>query len=158
WGSPSSVLVRGGVLGAGTRGGRSAVGFDDGAGIHVDRLSFDGSWKGTGQFRPLGLNEPSGSSNVTLYTSAWGVATPPGDGTVEATLNPFPAARPNVTLTAPVTQVVQGGNQPIPPNGAVLVARGPQVNTLTTEVPAGGQVAIRLILTPRWSDVREAVG
>src|SRR5262249_17224344 len=114
--------------------------------------------KGTGQFRPLGLNEPSGSSNVTLYTSAWGVATPAENGTVEAILNPFPAARPNVTLTAPVTQVVQGGNQPIPPNRAVLVARGPQVNTLTTEVRAGGQVAIRLILTPRWSDVREAVG
>jgi phosphodiester glycosidase len=158
WGTPSSVLVRGGVLGAGTRGGRSAVGFDDGAGIHVDRLSFDGSWKGTGQFRPLGLNEPPGRSNVTLYTSAWGAATPAENGTVEAILNPFPAARPNVTLTAPVTQVVQGGNQAIPPNGAVLVARGPQVNILMTEVPAGGQVAIRLILTPRWNDVREAVG
>ena len=158
WGTPSSVLVRGGVLGAGTRGGRSAVGFDAGAGLHVDRLSLDGSWKGTGQFRPMGLNEPPGRSNVTLYTSAWGAATPAENGTVEAILAPFPAARPNTTLTAPVTQVVQGGNQPIPPNGAVLVARAGQVNTLTSEVPAGGQVAIRLILTPRWSDVQEAVG
>ena len=158
WGTPSSVLVRDGVLGAGTKGGRSAVGFDGGAGLHVDRLSFDGSWRGTGQFRPLGLNDPPGRSNVTLYTSAWGAATPAESGTVEAILNPFPAARPNVTLTAPVTQVVQGGSQAIPPNGAVLVARGAQVNVLTKELPAGGQVAIRLILTPRWNDVRDAVG
>jgi hypothetical protein len=134
------------------------VGFDDGAGMHVDRLSLDGSWKGTGQFRPLGLNEPPGRSNVTLYTSAWGAATPAENGTVEAILNPFPAARPNVTLTAPVTQIVQGGNQAIPPNGAVLVARAGQVDILNAEVHAGGQVAIRLILTPRWNDVREAVG
>jgi Phosphodiester glycosidase len=158
WGTPSSVLVRDGVLGAGTKGGRSAAGFDAGAGLHVDRISFDGSWKGTGQFRPLGLNEPPGRSNVTLYTSAWGTATPAENGTVEAILSSFPPARPNATLTAPVAQVVQGGNQPIPPNGAVLVARGSQVNTLTTEAPAGTQLAIRLILTPRWNDVREAVG
>jgi hypothetical protein len=158
WGTPSSVLVRDGVLAAGTRGGRSAAGFDAGASLHVDRLSLDGSWKGTGQFRPLGLNEPPGRSNVTLYTSSWGATTPAENGTVEAVLAPFPAARPNVTLTAPVTQVLQGGNQSIPANGAVLVARASQVNTLTSEAPAGTQIAIRLILTPRWNDVREAVG
>jgi len=158
WGTPSSLLVRGGVLGAGTKGGRSAAGFDAGGGLHVDRMSFDGSWKGTGQFRPLGLNEPPGRSAVTLYTPAWGPSTPAESGTVEAVLAPFPATTPNVTLTAPVTQLVQGGNQAIPPNGAVLVARGAQVQTLTTEVPAGGTVAVRLILTPRWNDVREAVG
>ena len=76
WGTPSSLLVRGGVLGAGTKGGRSAAGFDAGGGLHVDRMSFDGSWKGTGQFRPLGLNEPPGRSAVTLYTPAWGPSTP----------------------------------------------------------------------------------
>ena len=158
WGTPSSVLMRGGVLGAGTKGGRSAAGFDAGGGLHVDRMSFDGSWKGTGQFRPLGLNEPPGRSAVTLYTPAWGTATPAESGTVEAILAPFPATTPNVTLSAPVTQLVQGGNQAIPANGAVLVARGAQVQTLTTEAPAGGTVAVRLILTPRWNDVREAVG
>jgi hypothetical protein len=158
WGTPSNVLLRGGVLGAGTRGGRSAAGFDGGGSLRVDRLSLDGSWKGTGQFRPLGLNERPGKSAVTLYTPAWGAATPAESGTVEAVLAPFPASTPNVTLTAPVTQVVQGGNQPIPPNGAVLVARGAQVNILTAEVQVGGSLAIRLILTPRWSDVREAVG
>ena len=57
WGTPSSVLMRGGVLGAGTRGGRSAAGFDADGSLHVDRVSLSGTWKGTGQFRPLGLNE-----------------------------------------------------------------------------------------------------
>src|SRR5207302_8207149 len=33
WGTPSSVLVRGGVLSAGTKGGRSAAGFDAGASL-----------------------------------------------------------------------------------------------------------------------------
>jgi len=158
WGTPSSLLLRGGLLGSGTKGGRSAAGFDGGGALRVDRMSFDGSWKGTGQFRPLGLNEPPGRSAVTLYTPAWGPATPAESGTVEAILAPFPATTPNVTLTAPVQQVVQGGNQAIPPNGAVLVARGAQVNILTAEAPAGGTVSIRLILTPRWNDVREAVG
>ena len=153
WGTPSSLLLRGGLLGSGTKGGRSAAGFDGGGALRVDRMSFDGSWKGTGQFRPLGLNEPPGRSAVTLYTPAWGPATPAESGTVEAILAPFPATTPNVTLTAPVQQVVQGGNQAIPPNGAVLVARGAQVNILTAEAPAGGTVSIRLILTPRWNDV-----
>jgi hypothetical protein len=73
-------------------------------------------------------------------------------------LEPLPAAIPNTTLTAPVVRVVQGGPQPIPPDGAVLVARGGQAGTLNTEAPAGSTLSFRLILTPRWSDVAEAVG
>jgi hypothetical protein len=53
---------------------------------------------------------------------------------------------------------VQGGNQPIPPNGAVLVARRKQVQRLTTEAPVGTTISVRLVLTPRWDDIREAVG
>jgi hypothetical protein len=158
WGTPSSVVVRGGALTAGSLGGRSAAGFDAAGGLHVDRVTFDGSWKGTGQFRPLTLNAPPGRSAVTLYTAAWGAATPPESGTTEVVVAPLPATTPNVTLAAPATQVLQGGGQTIPANGAVLVARGRQAQTLSTEAPAGGTVSFRLILTPRWDDVREAVG
>ena len=63
WGTPSGVLLRDGVLGASTKGGRSAAGFDAAGSLRVDRIAFDGSWKGTGQFRPLGLNEPPGRSS-----------------------------------------------------------------------------------------------
>src|SRR5206468_8846180 len=74
-----------------------------------DRMSFDGSWKGTGQFRPLGLNEPPGRSAVTLYTPVWGAATPAESGTVEAILAPFPATTPNVTLRSEERRVGKGG-------------------------------------------------
>ena len=157
-GTPSSVLVRGGVLGKGTAGGRSAAGFDATGKLHVDRVSFAGTWKGTGQFWDLGLNEQPARSDVTLYTPSWGATTPAENGTVEVVLAPFPATTPNVTLTAPVTQVLQNGGQAIPPNGAVLVARRKQVQRLTAEAPVGTNVAVRLILTPPWDDVREAVG
>jgi Phosphodiester glycosidase len=158
WGTPSSVLLRGGVLAAGSAGGRSAAGFDSAGALHVDRVALDGSWQGTGQYRPLNLNAAPGKSQVTLYTPAWGATTPPEDITVEVVLVPFPTTTPNATLSAPVTQVLAGGGQAIPSNGAVLVARGRQAPILTKEAPAGTSVNVRLILTPRWGDVREAVG
>jgi hypothetical protein len=158
WGTPSSVLIHGGVLAAGTTGGRSAAGFDSGGTLHVDRVSVDGSWQGTGQYRPLLLNAPPARSPVTLYTPAWGPTTPPESGTVEVVLAPFPAATPNAVLTASATQVLSGGGQAIPPNGAVIVARGKQGPILTREAPVGTRVNVRLILTPRWDGIREAVG
>ena len=158
WGTPASVLVRGGLLTTGTLGGRSAAGFDPTGALHVDRVQFSGNWKGTGQFWAMGLNEQPGRSDATLYTSAWGPTTPPESGTVEAVLAPFPATTPNLVLTAPVTQVLQNGGQAIPPNGAVLVARRAQAQRLTAEAPVGTIMAFRLILTPRWDQVREAVG
>ena len=159
WGTPSGVLMRGGVLVTGQRAGRSATGFDSGGNLHVDRLTVSATWKGTGQFRPMGLNEQPKKSAVTLYTSAWGATTPTEVGAVtEVTLAPFPATRPNATLTAPAVQAAQTGAQPIPPDGAVLVARGNQASVLSAESPVGATVSVRLILTPRWADVVEAVG
>jgi hypothetical protein len=159
WGTPSSVLVRGGVLNAGAGAGRSAAGFDASGTLHVDRVSLAGSWKGSGQYRPLALNRPPTASGTTLYTPAWGPTTP-GEtrAVVEAVLAPFPAAIPNTTLTAPVVTLAQAGEQPIPPDGAVLVARGSQAATLAKEAPAGSTMNVRLILTPSWPGVAEAVG
>jgi Phosphodiester glycosidase len=158
WGTPSSLVMRGGVLAAGTLGGRSAAGFDAAGTLHVDRVTVEGSWQGTGQYRALTLNAPPGRSPVTLYTPAWGPTTPPESGTTEVVLAPFPATTPNAVLSAPVTQVSSGGGQTIPPNGAVIVARGRQAPILTREAPTGTHVNVRLILTPRWDEVREAVG
>jgi hypothetical protein len=158
WGTPSSIVIHGGVLAAGTTGGRSAAGFDGGGTLHVDRMALDGSWQGTGQYRPMTLNAPPSRSPVTLYTPLWGPTTPPESGTTEVVLAPFPAATPNVVLSAPVTQVLSGGGQAIPSNGAVIVARGKQAPILTQEAPVGTRVNVRLILTPRWDGVREAIG
>jgi Phosphodiester glycosidase len=158
WGTPSSILLRGGVLGAGGSG-RSAAGFDTGGGLHVDRSWLTATWKGTDQFRPMDVNEPPGQSKTTLFTSAWGATTPAESGNVtEVVLAPFPPARPNQILSAPVVQVLQGGGQTIPADGAVLVARGSQAPILAGQAPAGSTVSVRLVLTPTWPDVLEAVG
>lgn len=159
WGTPSGLLMRAGVVTAGSRGGRSAAGFDAAGSLRVDKVTVAATFKGTGQFRPMGFNELPGTSNVTLYTSAWGATTPGELGAVEEiTLAPLPPTRPNETLTAPAVAAAQAGGQPIPPNGAVLVARNGQVPVVSAEVKVGGSVSLRLILTPRWTDVREAVG
>jgi Phosphodiester glycosidase len=57
-----------------------------------------------------------------------------------------------------VTGYLSGGNQPIPADGAVLVARGSQAGFLTAEAPAGSHVTVVLTLTPPWANVPEAVG
>ena len=57
-----------------------------------------------------------------------------------------------------MTQYVTGGNQPIPADGAVLVARGSQAGFLAAEAPLGAKVTILLTLTPPWANVLQAVG
>src|SRR5919204_6193322 len=157
WGTPSSVLLRGGVLGTGGNGPPAAR-VDLGGGPHLARSWLTATWKGTDQFRPMDVNEPPGQSKTTLFTPAWGAMTPAEGNVTEVVLAPFPPARPNQILSAPVVQVLQGGGQTIPPDGAVLVARGSQAPILTGQAPAGSTVSGRLVLTPTWSDVVEAVG
>ena len=156
-GHPTGALIRSGVLDSAPSADRSSVGIDTDGNLRVDRVSRAGTWKGTGQRRALGINEPASKRRTTLYTSAWGPRTPAEQNTVEATLLPFPAAKPNTDLTAPVAQVVSGGNQPIPPGGAVLVARG-DAQFLTQEAPVGTTLSVKLLLNPQWSNVTDALG
>ena len=156
-GHPTGALLRSRVLDSAPSGDRSSIGVDTDGVLHVERVAMAGTWKGTGQRRILGLNEPATKKRTTLYTPAWGPRTPPERNAVEATLLPFPATTPNTDLTAPVTQVVQGGNQPIPPGGAVLVARA-DAQFLTREAPVGTTVSVKLLLTPPWANVSDAVG
>src|SRR6266511_984760 len=156
-GHPTGALIRSGVLDSAPSADRSSVGIDTDGILHVERVAMAGTWKGTGQRRALGLNEPATKKRTTLYTSAWGPRTPAEPNTVEATLLPFPATTPNADLTAPVTQVVQGGNQPIPPGGAVLVART-DAQFLQQEAPVGTTVSVKLLLTPQWPNVAYAIG
>jgi hypothetical protein len=55
-------------------------------------------------------------------------------------------------------QTASQGQTAIPPDGAVIVARGSQAATLAAEAPAGSTVNVRLVLTPAWTGVQEAVG
>jgi hypothetical protein len=157
-GHPTGGLIRGGLLDSAPVDFRSTIGIDTDGLLHVERVRLDGTWQGSGQRRILGINEQPRSNRTTLYTPAWGARTPAEDGGAQAILRPFPATKPNTPLVGTVTQYVSGGNQPIPPDGAVLVGRGSQAAFLSAEAPVGANLTILLTLTPPWSNVLEAVG
>ncbi len=157
-GLPSGIVMLGGALDAEPAQNRSAAGFTADGTLTTARLSFKGTWQGSGQRRALDVNNVA-KTGSTLYTPAFGTATPPESGTVvEDVFTSFPAARPGQPLDATVSQVTTAGGTPIPPGGAVLVSRGGQVPFLTAEAPSGGGVEVRLTLTPAWSDVVSAIG
>jgi hypothetical protein len=66
---------------------------------------------------------------------------------------------PAAEVSAPVVQLgAPGGGTPIPPGGAVLVARGTAAAKLQAEAPVGQTVKLRLILRPEWTGVVDAIG
>jgi flagellar hook assembly protein FlgD len=157
-GAPSGVLVRDGVLDAAPASARSSLGIAGDGTLSVARIAYKGTWQGSGQRRPLDLNAAPAKGHATLYTPAWGAATPVESGVVEAALSSFPATRPGQPLDATVTQVTGAGGAPIPSGGAVLVARNAQARYLAAEAPVGRQIEVRLTLTPDWSGLASAIG
>lgn len=154
----TDAFIRGGVMSAAPAQGRTTVGVAADGTLRVARVLFNGTWRGAGQRRPLDLNRPPARNTTTLYTRAWGPATPPGESAVQAVLSPFPATTPNAELLGTVVDLRQGGNTPIPPEGAVLVGLDAQAGKLAAEAPLGSRVAVRLDLAPDWNDVANAVG
>ena len=157
-GHPTGGLIRGGILDTAPADERSTIGIDTDGRLHVERVSLAGTWQGTGQRRILGINEPPRANHTALYTRAWGARTPAESGGAYAVLEPFPATKPNTPLAATVTGYASGGNQAIPTDGAVLVARGSQAGFLSGEAPVGSKVTILLTLTPPWTSVPDALG
>jgi flagellar hook assembly protein FlgD len=157
-GIPSSGLIQDGVLKTTPHPQRSMVGVDTAGNLRVERIAMLATWQGAGPRRPVHrLNRPAGPNGTTVYTPAYGAATPPGGGVTEAVLSPFPAATPNADLVGFVTENRRGGT-PIPPGGAVLSAKGSQGQRLAVEAAAGQLVTVRLVLRPEWRDVPEALG
>ena len=157
---PAGVFMQDGVLAHAPLGTRSSIGIDSAGALHVDRVRFFGTWRGTGQRRPLsGLNEVPKAGQVVLFTAAFGLRTPVVPGAAEVVLQPFPAAVPNTDLTASVTASAVGGGTTIPPDGAVIVAAGTTVGpVLQAEAPVGTSVTARLVLQPAWTGVESALG
>ena len=158
-GAPAGILMRNGVLESAPATGRTSLGIDAAGTLTAARVSLAGTWQGNGQRRPLLLNGPAGKGKFTLYTPAYGTATPRESGVVEAVIGGLPPTRPGVPLAGTVTQVTAAGPTGIPSNGAVLVARG-AVSTaqLRAEAPVGQQVAASLSLSPDWSGLSSAIG
>ena len=157
-GAPTGILMRGGTLDFAPALERSSLGIGADGTLSVARVGFDGTWRGNDQRRQLDLNRPPIAGHTTLYTSAWGPTTPAENGVVAAVIGSLPPTAPNRVLTGFVTQSGSDGGIPIPPGGAVLVARGNQAPHLGAEAPAGSPVEIRLTLTPDWHALVGAIG
>ena len=123
-GTPNGIVVRDGVYQHTPTPGRSSIGFDGSGTLRVTRFSFAGTWKGTGQRRPLaGINQKPKGNQTVLFTPAWGATTPALANATAVVLQPFPAATPNTDLQGAAGETATGA-VPIPPDGAVLVATG----------------------------------
>ena len=159
-GVPSGVLMREGQVASPPSRYRSSAGVTTDGTLDVRRITFSGTWQGGGAKRVLNrLNEPPTVNGITLYTQAWGPATPSVPGANAAILFPFPAAVPNADLAASVVEVLSGGAPvPIPLGGAVLVAAGLTSTALAAEAPVGQQVTVRLDFKPDWPGVVSAIG
>ena len=74
-GRPSGILMRAGALDSAPTPKRSSIGLDSTGLLHVDRISYNGYWKGAGQRRPLHLAVRStrllGIDKVTNYDGSW---------------------------------------------------------------------------------------
>lgn len=158
-GRPSGIFLRDGVLASPPNPARSSAGITLDGLLDVRRMSFRGTWRGTGQRRALNfLNRVPGTNGISLFTSDWGSTTPRVSGAVLATLGSFPPATPNTDLAVPVLSVVSGSSARIAPGTAVLVARGNAADRLQAEAAVGTIVALRLILQPDWAVVADAIG
>jgi hypothetical protein len=158
-GAPSGILMQDGVLESAPALGRSSLGITTSGTLTAARVGFAGTWQGNGQRRPLFLNTPAKKGKFSLYTPAYGTATPRESGVVEVVLGTFPPARLGVTLDGTVTRVTSSGPTAIPRGGAVLVARGRQSTAeLKAEAPVGQDVQAMLSLSPDWRAFASAIG
>ncbi len=159
-GVPSGVLMRDGQLANAPFGERSSAGVTTDGTLDIRKVSFFGTWQGTGAKRTLNtFNEAPPPNGTALYTQAWGPTTPRLAGGTAIILFPFPAPVPNADLVAPVVETRAGGAPvPIPLGGAVLVGVGSAGAALTAEALVGQGVTTRLIFRPEWPGVVSAVG
>ena len=110
--------------------------------------------------RSVEVNGSPKANGVSLYTPAWGRRRPrspgpPGDALAASRRR----AERRAHRPGHRGHRLHGGT-PIPPGGAVLVARGTAAERLQAEAPVGRTVKIRLILKPAWPawSTRSAAG
>ena len=158
-GRPNGIALQSGVLAHPPHGGRSSIGIGADGALRVERVRMFGTWRGTGQRRPLDLNEAPGTNGVTLFAPSWGPTTPPVPGGIAAIIHALPATAPNAELGGAVAELRPADAAiEIPPAGAVMIARGTGAQRLQAEAPAGTNLAVRFVLAPSWSDVPDAIG
>ena len=132
---------------------------DDGS-AHIDRLRPNvWLWGPAELLYPVAaMNRPPGFSDVVLFTPRFGEQTRANGETTQIALvgltGPF---RANARVSARIASVTVGASQRIPPEGAVLAARGVGAYALRN-LKAGDEVELSLTLEGEEGDIREAVG
>jgi len=156
-GWPSGLLMRGGIVEHQPALGRAALGIDTSATLHADKVPWFGRWHGPDNvWYPVSqLNEPPRKNAVALFTPVWGDATPAVTGTA-IVLEPFPPAAPRTDLVGTIVAANDGDSTPVPPDGAVLVARGTAARAFAA-LPVGTPVTVRIPLPANWASVTDAV-
>lgn len=158
-GRPSGIFLRDGVLTTPPNPSRSSAGVTLDGLLDVRRVSFRGTWRGSGQRRALNfLNKVPGTNGISLFTSDWGSSTPRVAGAFAVVFGSFPLTTPNTDLSVPVASAGPASSVRIQPGTAVLVARGNAAAKLQAEALPGSVVTLRLILQPDWSIVSDAIG
>ena len=157
-GWPSGLLIRDGIVEHQSVPGRAAVGIDASATLHADLVPWFGRWRSADtSWNPVAqLNEPARKDSVALFTPVWGAKTPFARGTI-VVLEPFPPAVARSDLTGTVTTVLDSGSVSIPPDGAVLVARGTAAAQLRAQAVPSQPLTVRIPLPAEWSSVTGAV-
>ena len=157
-GEPNSLLMEGRVVENQPNAGRTSLGVSPAGTLQAAEVSFYGTWLASAGQRRVTLNSRKG--HFALFTPAYGRSTPPeSDVVAEAVFSAFPPAQAGKDLRGTVSQIISAGRTPIPPHGAVLVARGADyVAQLGNEAPVGAQVTVHLTLTPNWSGDPSAIG
>ncbi|MCJ7752919.1 MAG: phosphodiester glycosidase family protein, partial [Armatimonadetes bacterium] len=132
---------------------------DDGS-AHIDRLRPNvWLWGPQELLYPVAaMNRPPGFSDVVLFTPRFGEQTRANAETTQIALvgltGPF---RVNARISARIASVTVGASQRIPPEGAVLAARGVGAYALRN-LKAGDEIELSLTLEGEEGTIREAVG
>ena len=157
-GWPSGLLIRNGVVEHQSALGRAAVGIDTNATLHADKVPWFGRWHGPDNvWYPLAqLNEPPRANAAAVFTPVWGGATPTVRNGVTVVLEPFPPAAPRTDLVGTIVSVASGTSTDVPPDGAVIVARGTAARPFAA-LPVGTQLTVRIPLPTNWASVTDAV-
>ncbi|MBA3364322.1 MAG: phosphodiester glycosidase family protein [Actinobacteria bacterium] len=157
--SVAGTFFQSGVLQSLPVAGRTTIAIDAQGILRIERVSVFATWAGAGQRRPgLLLNQQPGPNGASLYTPAFGPTTPAGVETVEAVIAGMPPVTPNSDLAGRVVEISPGSGKRIPPDGAVLVARGSAAGRLAAEAPLGATVTARFLTSSLPAGVVHAVG
>ena len=127
--------------------------------MHIDRLRANAWLRAPDSLllRFSGMNRPPGYADLVLFTPRFGDQTQADPTATQiALVGLTDRVHPNVDLNARIASVTTGPSQRIPPEGAVIAARGVQAYALR-KLKVGDAVTLSLALDPEKGQIEQAV-